>query len=301
MKRIVALLLAVLLLAVMPAYADEKMNIVCTSFPCYDFARAVCGEKADISMLIKPGSEVHSFEPAPSDVLAIAQADLFVYIGGESDAWVEDILDSFGSEAPKALRFFDHINTVEAGHEHTEGHDHDHKYDEHIWTSQTNAIAMVNALCDAMCAADAANAGFYRSNAQAYTDEIAGIRAEITEILNGASGNELVFADRFPFLYFAEEYGLRYTAAFASCAAESEPSAKTIAMLIDKIISEEIPVIYILELSNGKIAKTIAEETGAEIRVFHSIQNVSEEEFAGGETYVSLMKKNTEALREGVA
>ena len=297
MKRyiIIALVFMLALPVFANAYGEEQLKIVCTSFPCYDFARAVSGGKAEISMLIKPGSEVHSFEPAPSDMLAIAQADLFVYIGGESDAWVEDILSSFGSDAPKTLRLFD---CVEGKADH---HGHDHKYDEHIWTSPVNAGAMVEAVCAVICEADTENADFYRANALAYMDEIGKIDTEIRSVVENARTTELVFADRFPFLYFAEEYGIAYIAAFASCAAESEPSAKTIAMLIDKVVSDDIPVIYVLELSNEKIARTISEESGAAIRTFHSIQNVSETEFAGGESYVSLMKKNIDVLKEGIS
>lgn len=298
MKKMMALLLvAAICLANIPAFAEKTLQIVCTSFPCYDFARAVAGENAQISMLLKPGSEVHSFEPAPSDVLSIAAADLFVYVGGESDAWVEDILSSFGDDAPQTLRFFDCVEALEEEHDHED----EHEYDEHIWTSQENACLMLAALCDALCALDAENSEKYSANATAYEAEIVQIQAEITEIVDHAARKELVFADRFPFLYFAEEYGLEYVAAFSSCSSESEPSARTIASLIDQVKSDEIPVIYILELSNGKLAHTIAEETGAEIRTFYSMQNISEADFSAGETYVSLMKKNIEVLKEGIA
>lgn len=298
MKKITALLLIVsLCIACIPAFAEDTLKIVCTSFPCYDFARAVAGENAQISMLIKPGSEVHSFEPAPSDVLSIATADLFVYVGGESDAWVEDILASFGDDAPQTLRFFDCVEALEEEHDH-EG---EHEYDEHIWTSQENASLMLDALCNALCALDADNSEVYTANAAAYEAEIVQIQAEITEIVDHAARKELVFADRFPFLYFAREYDLEYVAAFSSCSSESEASAKTVAMLIDKVKTQKVPVIYILELSNAKLANTIAEETGAEIRTFYSMQNISEADFSAGETYVSLMKKNIEVLKEGIA
>ena len=295
MKRTFALLLIVLLLAVFPAYADEKMKIVCTGFPCYDFARAVCGEKADISMLIKPGAEVHSFEPAPSDVLAIAQADLFVYIGGESDAWVEDILASFDGDAPKSLRLFDCVEALEADRHH----DH-HEYDEHIWTSPRNAVEMVRAIQYALTEIDAANEEIYSRNAMKYTAQIGLLNSKIIDIVEGAERREMIFADRFPFLYFAEEYHIDWYAAFPSCSSDSEPSARKIAELIGKVKEKEIPVIYVLELSSEQIALTIAEETGAEILTFHSIQNVSEADFAAGETYVSLMQRNIEALRKGL-
>lgn len=299
LKRILAATLSLVMFICGTAFADEKLSIVCTSFPCYDFVRAVAGDSADIHLLIKPGAEVHSFEPTPADVLAIAGCDLFVYIGGESDAWVLDILESFGGAAPRTLRFFDCVEAIEAEH------DHDHEaaepeYDEHIWTSQNNACAMLSALSDVLAEIDPGHAEFYTENKLAYQIEIERLNSQIVDIVENAARRELIFADRFPFLYFAHEYGLEYQAAFPSCSSESEPSARTIAALIDKVISDQIPVIYKLELSSGKTAQTIADETGAKILVLHSIQNVTEAEFSAGETYVSLIRRNIEALREGL-
>ena len=301
MKSLVAVLLVVVLLFSVCGVctAEDVLNIVCTSFPCYDFVRAVAGVRANIQLLIKPGSEVHSYDPTPADVMAIAGCDLFVYIGGESDAWVVDILESFGGSAPQTLRFFDCVERMEAEH----GHDHaedEHAYDEHIWTSLINARVMVNALADVLCEMDAEHADFYRKNAVAYDAEIGRLNAEINGIVENAARKEMIFADRFPFLYFANEYGLAWHAAFPSCASESEPSARTIAELIDKVKADAVPVIYTLELSNGKTAETISEETGAKVLTFHSIQNVTEADFAAGETYITLMKRNVEALREGL-
>lgn len=301
MKRMFAVILIASLLFVCggTCLADDVLSIVCTSFPCYDFVRAVAGDRAKVQMLIKPGSEVHSFEPTPADVMAIAGCDLFVYIGGESDTWVVDILDSFGKAAPKTLRFFDCVETIEAEGEHDHG-EHDHEYDEHIWTSPKNAVVMIDALCDALCEIDAGHADVYTQNKEAYGAEIAQLDSEIHDIVESAARREMIFADRFPFLYFAKEYGIEWHAAFPSCTSESEPSAKTIAELIGKVNQDDIPVIYTLELSSGKTAQTIAEETGTKIMTFHSIQNVTEADFSAGETYVSLMQRNVEALREGL-
>ena len=285
-----------LILCTGAALADE-LNILCTSFPCYDFARAVCGENADIRMMIKPGAEVHAFEPTPADIMALADCDLFIYIGGESDAWVEDILDSFGSEAPETLRLFESVEAIASDHAHDH---HEREYDEHIWTSPVNAAAMVEAVAARISEINPENADDYEANSAAYTAEINAIDAEICAITENSLRKELVFADRFPFIYLANEYGLAYTSAFASCSAESEPSAKTMMALIEKVASEKIPAVYTIELSNGKTAQTIAEEIGAEILVLHSVQTVSEADFAAGETYVSLMKNNVEALRKGL-
>lgn len=294
--KLIFCILFLLILCTGAALADE-LNIVCTSFPCYDFARAVCADSANIRMLIKPGAEIHAFEPTPADIMALADCDLFIYIGGESDAWVEDILDSFGGEAPETLRLFESVEAIKADHAHDH---HESEYDEHIWTSPVNAVAMVEAVADRIVEIKPENADLYAANAAAYTAEINAIDAEIRAICENSVRNELIFADRFPFIYLAKEYGLDYTSAFASCSAESEPSAKTMMTLIEKVISDRIPVVYTIELSNGKTAKTIAEETGVEILMLHSVQTVSESDFSAGETYVSLMKNNVEALRKGL-
>ena len=282
--------------------AEGVFSIVCTSFPCYDAARAVAGDRADIQLLIKPGAEVHSFEPTPSDIMTLADCDLFVYVGGESDAWVTDILSSFGSDAPRTLRFFDCVEGIEAEHDHGAEHaDHDEvEYDEHIWTSPVNACAMVNAVVDALCEIDPVNEALYRGNAQNYVSEIEALDAQIREVVANAARREVIFADRFPLLYFAEEYGLDWFAAFPSCSSESEPSAKTIAALIDKVVMDKIPVIYVLELSNGRTAQAISAETGTQVRTFYSMQNVTESDFSAGETYVTLMERNIAALQEGL-
>lgn len=304
MKKIMALLLVALLgVANIPAFADEYPDIVCTNFPCYDFARAVTGGKANLHMLIKPGTEVHSYEPTPSDIMCIAECDLFIYIGGESDAWVEDILSGLGEDTPETLRLFDCVEVLEEAHTHEDEHEdaHTHEYDEHIWTSPVNAQRMVRAIADRLVEDFSQYGDDWSANADCYIDEIGKIDAQFREIVAQSARRDLIFADRFPFLYFVKEYGLEYAAAFSSCSSESEASAKTIASLIDRVKTDEIPVIYILELSNGKLANTIAEETGAEIRTFYSMQNISEADFSAGETYVSLMTKNIEALKEGIA
>ena len=298
-----ALLLALTACALGTAHAEEeKRSSVCTRFPSYDVARAVAGDRAEIQLLIKPGAEVHSFEPTPSDILSLAGCDLFAYVGGESDAWVTDILSSFGGDAPRTLRFFDCVEGIETEHDHgAEGEDHDEvEYDEHIWTSPVNACAMVNAMADALCEIDPENEAIYRENASAYISEIEALDAQIRDVVANAARREVVFADRFPLLYFAREYGLDWCAAFPSCSSESEPSAKTIAALIDRVVSDGIPVIYVLELSNGRTAQAISAETGAQVRTFCSMQNVTESDFAAGETYVTLMQRNIAALQEGL-
>lgn len=304
MKKI-AVLFGLFLMMCMSCALAEPMQIVATGFPCYDFARQVAGESADVTMLIRPGVEVHSYEPSPSDILTIGQADMLVCIGGESDVWVDDILASFGENAPVCVRLMDAAETLETSHE---GHDHHHHHhdhselslDEHIWTSPRNAVRMVRAVEDALSEQMPDSAEIFHSNADAYAAEIEAIDAELESIVEEGARHKLVFADRFPFLYMAHDYGFEYAAAFTSCAAETEPSAHTLVHLIETIRENEIPVVYTIEMSNGAIARTLAEETGAEILEMHSVQTVTRSEFNDGETYVSLMKKNLEAIRKGL-
>ena len=286
------------------AFSEEKdgsAKIVCTSFPCYDIARAVTGDEAEVRMLIKPGGEVHSYEPTPTDILEIADCDLFVYIGGESDVWVETMLESLDGDAPRTLRLFDCVEAVEEEttddmtvHGSVE-EEEEPEYDEHIWTSPKNMAAMVETMAAALPEIQHA-----RENADSYIEEIMRVDAEIAEIVKNAKRSTIVFADRFPLLYFVREFGLDYAAAFPSCTSESEPSAHTVAALIDRIKAESIPVIFKLELSSGRVADTIAEETGAQVRAYESVQNITAKDFEKGETYITLMKRNMEALREAL-
>lgn len=302
MKKIVLLTVALLLATVALAAAEGGPRVVATDFPCYDIARQVLGDRGEVTMLIHPGVEVHSYEPSPADILEIGGADLFVYIGGESDAWADGILSSLGAQAPAVLRMMDAVTPLEEeGHD---DHDHGHdapEYDEHIWTSPKNAIAMVNAMADALCALDGANADTWRAAAADYASQIAGIDAAFAEAVKSGARRELVFADRFPFLYFVREYGLDYLAAFPSCTAETEPTPQTMLSLIREVSGEGIPVIYTIELSTQAVARTVSEETGARILTLHSLQTVTQEEFSRGETYVSLMWQNVEAVREGLS
>lgn len=300
MKKIIALM-AVCLAAMLGSFAmAEELKIVTTSFPCYDFARQVAGENAQVTMLIRPGTEVHSYEPTPADILTIGDADLFVYIGGESDVWADDILASFGGDAPQCVRLMESVEVLEE--EHSE-EDHDHgelELDEHIWTAPKNAVQMVRAVESALCAAMPEAAEEFHANAEVYAGEIEQIDQALEQIVANSARRELVFADRFPFLYMAHDYGLSYCAAFSSCTTDTEPSAQTMVKLIETIQKDGIPVVYTIELSTGAIARTLAEETGVEVLELHSVQTVRQSEFDAGETYVSLMRKNLDAIEKGL-
>ena len=289
--------MAVLLLGCARAQAAE---IVTTSFPCYDFARQIAGDAAQVRMLIRPGTEVHSYEPTPADILAIGDSDLFVAIGGESDAWIDGILGSMGGGAPRSIFLMDSVEALEEEEVEGDEHHHETELDEHIWTSPKNALKMLRALETAMCEAIPGQAEAFHANADAYAAQIADIDARLTEMIGNAKRREVIFADRFPFLYLAHDYGLTYEAAFSSCTSETEPSAQTLVRLIRAIQADGIPAVYTIEMSNGAIARTLAEETGVEILSMHSAQTVTQAEFDAGESYVSLMEKNLAALERGL-
>ena len=313
MRRLAALLLGILLLtgcaAPLAEPEDGKLQIVTTLFPYYDFARAIAGDKADVTLLLSPGREAHSFEPTPLDAVRIARADVFVYNGGESEEWVEDMLDAAGENIGTVLCMMDYVDSREEefvegmqGAEEEEDEDSDEiEYDEHVWTSPANAIKLCEALCDALCDADAVNADAYREGCAAYVAELRGLDARFRALREGASRDLIVFADRMPLLYFCEAYDLRYRAAFHGCSTDTEPSLATLKYLIDKVAEEGIPVVYTVDLDSRKIAEAVAESTGAGIDTLYSLQTVSRADFDAGETYITMMERNLKALQRGLA
>ena len=285
---------------------STKYNIISTSFAGYDFARAVIKGVDDISvdMLLKPGAETHDFEPTPQDIIDIQNSDIFIYVGGESDSWIDDVLKDIDTSKTKIIRLMDLVDLYEEeiteGMESNEEDEEDAEYDEHIWTSPINAIKMVNKIKEEIFLIDEDNKEEYDKNANNYINELNNIDSQIREVVDNAIRRELVFGDRFPLRYFTEEYGLTYHAAFPGCSEQTEASAKTITYLINYVKDNNIPVVFYIELSNGKIAKTIAEETSAKVLEFNAVHNISKKDFDDGLTYVDYMKKNIEVLKEAL-
>ena len=332
MKRIISLLLALALTlsltaCTVPAEKADggKLQIVTTLFPYYDFARAIVQDRADVTLLLSPGREAHSFEPTPLDAVTISEADVFLYNGGEGEYWVESMLDAAGEHIAVASRMMDCVDALNEeyvegmqgadGHDHdhehgSHDHDHDHEedehdsdeieYDEHIWTSPKNAVVLCRAVCDAICKADPANEDFYRANCENYCAQLEDLDARFAALCESAPRRLLIFADRFPMLYFCREYGLDYRAAFHGCSGDTEPSLATIKFLIDKVEDENIPVVYTIDFGTKKVAAVVSECTGAAIETLYSMQTVSRADFDAGETYLTLMERNFEALRKGL-
>ena len=309
---------------------NGKIKVVTSNFACYDFLRAVIGnsDNVELTFLMGPGKDAHSYDPTAQDLIKIQEADLFVYVGGEMEQWSEKVLNTLERQNQEIVCIADFVDTIdekevdgseEHDHEHEheedahkhgddddeneEEHEHHHHeegaFDEHIWTSPENAIKMVKALNEAVKRIDKSNSEKYDKNAEDYIAKIKDVDLKIQEIVNNKKRDRLIFADKMPMQYFVEYYNLNVTAAFNGCSTETEPSAKTIAYIENKVKSEKIPVVLYIELSNGKVAKTIADEVGNGCRAMQiqTIHNVSLDDFNKGETWVSLMNKNIEVLR----
>lgn len=284
MKRFLPILLAILLVFSGCSMQsdnkkdDGKLKITATIFPTYDFLREItAGVDVELNMLIAPGMEVHGFETTLEDIAMISSSDLFVYVGGEDDEWVKDITSD--------ETWFLGLNTII---ETTE--------DDHIWTSPENAITITQMLCQNLCDIDPGNAEIYKANTDKYIKELNNLDKSFAEAIENGKTNTVVFAERFPFYHLAKDYGLGYYSAFEGCSTETEAGIKTINFLIEKVKEENIPAIFTIEFSDGTVAETISNETGAEILQFHSCHNVTEEEFKKGETYISLMQNNLKNL-----
>lgn len=308
LKRLApALLCLCLLLTGCSADAAEekdssKLQIVCTSFPAYDFAREIAGDRAQIKLLIKPGAEVHSYEPAPKDIIAIQESDLFICNGGESEEWVESLIDG----SVNVLRMMDCVETVAESSEgiyaaeESSGGEEEEELDEHVWTTPGNAAKICYALCDKLMEADPEHMNEYMLNYEVYNAQLMELDIEIrTTVLNGVR-KTLVFADRFPMRYFSREYGLTCYAAYPGCASQTEPSAKTVAFLIDHVREEGIPAVLYMEFSNEKMADVICEDTSCKKLPFYSAHSVTAQQFSDGVTYLDLMRMNIETLKEAL-
>lgn len=289
---------------------DGGVNIVATVFPAYDFARQIAGDDGNVTLLIPPGSEAHSYEPTPQDIIRIQNCDLLVCNGGESEAWLDEILSGMGNEIPTVVM----LDCVDAlteedkdGMQVHKHHDHDHdehedeEYDEHVWTSPVNAQLICRAISAALCQADPAHASDYTARCVDYCAELQELDADFRGVIANAKRHTLIFADRFPVRYFVEEYGLDYFAAFPGCADDAEPSARTVAFLIDRVREEQAPAVLYIEFSNQKMADIVCEDTGCEKLLFNSCHNVTADQLRGGVTYLELMRGNLETVKEALS
>ncbi len=320
MKKIVSTLIIIAMLLTLVSCGGEsaedeaKIHIVSTIFPGYDFVREITrgaeGE-FDLTMLLPPGSESHDYEASVSDLALVEKASLIISVGGETDAWIDDVIRASGSEA-RVIRMTDEVplyyETDEGlfeGHEHHHEHgeecDEDHgEADEHVWTSPRNAAVICESISGALCETFPEYADVFRANMENYSLELTALADEMQAVADGAKNKTLVFADRFPFRYLTEELGLRYRAAFAGCSSTSEPSLATIYRITEFVKDENIPAVLTVEFSQGGAASVIADETGAEVYTLHSCHNLSSEDFSAGVTYLDVMRGNLNVLRSAL-
>lgn len=282
---------------------NGKTTVVTTIFPVYDWTKNVAGENCNVIYLDESGTDMHSFEPTAKDILTLADADVFIHIGGVSDEWVGSAVDAAKNPELITLSLINITGVLEEEIVQGMEHDHDHditKYDEHIWLSLKKAQKAVSAIADTLAKADSANAEQYKTNAESYNAKLNALDKKYTDCVNTAKRKTLLFADRFPFRYLTEDYGIEYFAAFPGCSAESEASFETLTFLIEKTKELSLPCILTIENSNSKIADTIGNETGTKILSLNSCQSVTKNDIDGGITYLSAMENNLQIITEAL-
>ncbi len=307
MKKILSLLLiAVLAFTFCSCGAEqsEGISVVTTIFPQYDLARQILGDDGSVQMLVTPGGESHFYEPTVQDIAAIKNADLFIYVGEETDGWAADALDAIGGGV-RTIKLNEIIEPLEQTEllsaEHSHEHDHDNiTYDEHVWTSPLNAIKILEEIKEQLIEIAPEKSEKFKTRAENYKRELLEIDNDINSALKTAKTKTLVFADRFPFRYFANEYSLECYAAFSGCSSETEPTLETVKFLVDRIKSEKLPAVIITEQTTGSVAQSIANEAGVKLLKLHSCHNVTKEQLKNGVTYAELMQGNAEVIKEAL-
>lgn len=327
MKKITALLLALFMLVGVLAGCGkqndtnqtDKLSIVTTIFPEYDWVREILGDKADnaeITMLLDNGVDLHSYQPTADDIVKISDCDLFIYVGGESDEWVEDALRNAANRNMKVINLLevlgDSVKTEEIvegmqeeehEHEDAEEHEHEEEADEHVWLSLKNAKMLVRVISKALQELDPDNKDIYAANADAYVKKLSALDAEYQAAVDAASNKTILFGDRFPFRYLVDDYGLRYYAAFVGCSAETEAGFETISFLVKRVDEWKLPCVLTIEGAQHKIAETVVRNTTAKnqrVLTMDSMQSTTSKDVKNGTTYLSVMEKNLSVLKEAL-
>ena len=311
MKKIIIFIAALLMLAGCGTPTKDKKEsgkttIATTIFPEYDWVKEIIkgAEGIEVKLLMKNGTDLHNYQPSADDVIEIINSDLFIYVGGESDEWVNDVLDESKN---KAINLLDVLGEKAKEEEVIEGmqaeeeDEEESEYDEHVWLSINNAVIFVNEICKRLTDIDQSNAEIYRNNVESYIQKLEDLNKKYLDTTTRLTDKTLIFADRYPFRYLLEDYGLSYYAAFAGCSAETEASFETIAFLSEKVNELNVNKIYIIDGSDGKIAKAVIENSGnkeCRITELNSIQSVGQKEINEGISYLSIMEENLQALME---
>lgn len=285
--------------------ATNKIKVTASLFPQYDFARQIAGDKAEVSLLLPPGSESHTYDPSPADILKISSSDVFLYTGKEMEPWADQIISSVQNDKLIIADVSSGIDLIESEpHTHHHGehnhHEHEHNLDPHIWLDLTLAAKMVDNIAAAFCEKDPQNSSYYKNNAENLKQELLKLDTDFNDMISTSRRKSIVFAGRFAHLYFIKRYGLDYISAFDSCSTEAEPSVKKVAKILDFIKKNDILAVYYEEFSEPKIANSIAEQTGVKTLKFSTLHNVTKEQLESGVTFVELMRENLENLRQGL-
>ena len=311
MKKIFIFILSLILVATVfssckaPETTPDngKITVVTTIFPVYDWTKNVAGENCNVIYLDESGTDMHSFEPTAKVILTLADADVFIHIGGVSDEWVSSAIESAKNPDIITLSLINITGMLEEEIAPGMEHDHDHdvtKYDEHIWLSLRKAQSAVSAIAETLGNADSTNKDQYKANAESYNAKLNELDDRFANCVNNAKRATLLFADRFPFRYFTEDYGIEYFAAFPGCSAESEASFDTMTFLIEKTKELSLPCIITIENSDSKIAGTISDETGTKILSLNSCQSVTKNDIDSGISYISAMENNLQIITEAL-
>lgn len=283
---------------------DGQIKIVATLFPQYDFAKNIAKEKANVQLLLPPGTESHTYEPTPSDIINISSSNLFLYTGKYMEPWSDKILSSIDSKDLKVTDVSKNVDLLKESHAHSEedhdGEVHTHTYDPHIWLDPTLASQMVDNIRDSLCEIDPENKSFYMKNSDEYKKKLLDLDNNIKSVVENSKRKQIVFGGRFAHLYFVKRYGLEYESAFDSCSTEMEPSVKKIAHIVDFIKQNNIPCVYYEELSEPKVATSIANQTGVKTLKFSTAHNLSKEQIEKGTSYLDVMNENLENLKFGL-
>ncbi|MBQ3136146.1 MAG: zinc ABC transporter substrate-binding protein [Clostridia bacterium] len=283
---------------------SSNISVVTTAFAQYDFARNIVGDEGEVEMLLTPGEESHTYEPTPKDILKIKDCDVFIYGGGESEKWVDNILETIDSDVI-TVKMMEEVNLREEIHSeetHSDSHSHENHehhesvYDEHVWTSPANAVSIVQAIYEAIVQADPENNEYYKQNTELYINELKKLDIDFYKMTSESKQKPVIIGDRFPLGYLMDRYKIEYYSAFPGCSAQTEANPVTIAELIYRVSYTQIPVVFKIDLGVGKVADIISEETGAEVRTLYSCHVISSEDFNNGEGYISLMRRNLENL-----
>jgi len=282
---------------------SDKLVIVTTIFPQYDFARQIAKDKAEVSILLAPGTESHTYEPTPLDMKKINDADIFIYTGENMEPWAQSIVESIGNEALLVVDASKGIELIEGDHDHGEEIDEseeEHSLDPHIWLDPQLAKVMTDNILQALISMDSDNSDFYTANAEKYKTQLDKLDSDIRQAVESAQKDTIVFGGRFAYAYFINRYDIKYISAYEGCSSHDEPSVQSIVNVVEFVKANDINVIYHEEFSDPKVAKSIAEQTGATLSVLNTVHNLSSDDMQEGLTYIDVMYQNLESLKKGL-